>query len=118
LARQQPDPLLVLTTIPLDFDADAFSGTLLAEHLAACVSVFPPMVSTYRWQGRVESASERQVVIKTTRPRLEALERRISELHPYELPELLVVAVSGGASYLAWLAGAVGEDIDGVNREP
>lgn len=111
--------MLVLTTIPLDFDVDAFSGALLTERLAACVSVFPPMVSTYRWHGRVESASERQVVIKTTRPRLDALERRIAALHPYEVPELLVVAVSGGgASYLSWLAGAVGEETDGVNGEP
>lgn len=111
MARQETDALLVLTTIPLDLDADAFSGALLAARLAACVSVFPPMVSTYRWQGQVESAGERQVVIKTTRPRLEALERRISELHPYDVPELLVLSVSGGgASYLAWLSAAVGED--------
>jgi periplasmic divalent cation tolerance protein len=109
LTLQQTDAVLVLTTIPLDLDPDAFSGSLLAEHLAACVSVFPPMLSTYRWQGKVESASERQVVIKTTRPRLEALERRLAELHPYELPELIVLTVSGGGtSYLAWLAEEAG----------
>jgi periplasmic divalent cation tolerance protein len=108
LALQQTDAVLVLTTIPLDFDADAFSGALLAEHLAACVSVFPPMLSTCRWR-HVESASERQVVIKTTRPRLEALERRLSQLHPYELPELIVLTVSGGGtSYLSWLAEEAG----------
>ena len=80
----------------------------MTERLAACVSVFPPMASTYRWEGRTESANERQVVIKTTRARLDALERRIAELHPYEVPELLVLAVSGGgAGYLAWLEASV-----------
>jgi len=109
LALQSTDVVLVLTTLPLELDADAFAHTLVAERLAACVSVLPPMSSTYRWQGTIESASERQTLVKTTTGCLEALERRIANLHPYEVPEVLVLPVSGGAaSYLAWLGGEVG----------
>jgi periplasmic divalent cation tolerance protein len=96
--------VVVLTTIPADLDAEAFVRALLADRLAACVSVLPPMVSTYWWQGHVESATERQVVLKTTRERLDGLERRLVELHPYDVPELLVLPVSGGsARYLEWI---------------
>lgn len=109
MALEPSNVAVVLTTIPVDLDAGRFSRSLLDERLAACVSVFPPMVSTYRWQGQVASSDERQVVIKTTTERLEDLQRRIAELHPYEVPELLVLSVSGGAApYLAWLEGEVG----------
>ena len=62
------------------------------------------MASTYRWKGRVERDAERQVVIKTTRDRLEALRKRIHELHPYELPEFVVIDIDGGSdAYLDWV---------------
>ena len=78
--------------------------TLVAERLAACVSVLPIMRSIYRWQGAVERAEESQLVIKTTRGALEALEARIGALHPYEVPEFLVLAVDdGGRRYLEWV---------------
>jgi len=110
LALRSTGVVLVLTTIPVDLDADGFAKALVDSRVAACVSVLAPMSSVYRWQGSVETASERQVVIKTTSARLDALERRIGELHPYEVPELLVVPVSGGgAAYLAWVAAEAGE---------
>ena len=99
------DGVIVLTTWPAGQDAAAFATTLVEERLAACVNLLPEMASIYRWQGRVERERERQVVIKTTTRRLEALESRLSELHPYEVPELLVLPIAGGgAGYLAWLA--------------
>ena len=64
--------------------------TLVDERLAACVNVHGPMTSIYRWKGAVEHEAERQLVIKTTRARLPALEARLRELHPYELPEFVV----------------------------
>ena len=98
------DLIVVLTTMPDDQNADALAKTLVDERLAACVNVHAPMTSTYRWKGRVEREAERQVVIKTTRSRLPDLERRIKELHPYELPEWIVVAADGGSeAYLAWV---------------
>jgi len=103
------DFVLVLTTWPMDADADAFATSLVDERLAACVSVLPPMQSTYRWQGRVEGASERQVVIKTTAAKVAAIEKRLSEIHPYEVPEFLVLAIAAGSpAYLSWLNESVG----------
>jgi periplasmic divalent cation tolerance protein len=62
------------------------------------------MVSVYRWNGRLEQEAERQIVIKTTRDCLAALEARLRQIHSYELPEFLVLAVDqGSAAYLAWV---------------
>lgn len=96
--------MLVWTTWPADGDADGFARTLVDERLAACVSVLPPMRSTYRWQGAVETAAERQVLIKTRAANLAALEKRVRELHPYEVPEFLVLNIDAGSpAYLSWL---------------
>jgi periplasmic divalent cation tolerance protein len=96
--------VLVLTTLAADADAAALARTLVDERLAACVNVLPAMTSIYRWQGAVEQDREQQLVIKTTADRLPALEGRIRQLHPYELPEFLVLPSSGGSSaYLHWM---------------
>ena len=103
----QPDAVLVLTTWPAASDPAPCATTLVEERLAACVNLLPEMDSVYRWQGAVTRDRERQLVIKTSSGRLPALRARLAELHPYEVPELLVLAVSGGgAAYLAWLAAA------------
>ena len=103
-----PRAALVLTTLRASADAASFARTLVDERLAACVNVLPPMMSVYRWKGAIEADSEYQLVIKTTLERLPALESRLKVLHPYELPELLVIEVSGGsAAYLGWLTGSV-----------
>jgi periplasmic divalent cation tolerance protein len=97
------DIVIVLSTAPADDRAEQWARQLVDERLAACVNVHPPMVSVYRWKGQVERDSERQLVIKTTRDCLPALEARIKELHPYELPEFVVVTVAqGSGAYLAW----------------
>jgi periplasmic divalent cation tolerance protein len=97
--------ILVLTTMPDDDRADALARALVDERLAACVNVHSPMTSVYRWKGHVERDPERQLVIKTTRDRLAALEARLRALHPYELPEFIVVPVDdGSAPYLQWVA--------------
>jgi len=104
----QPAIVLVLTTIGADADAVALARTLVDERLAACVNVLPAMTSVYRWKGQVEQDREQQIVIKTTAGRVAALETRMRELHPYELPEFVVVAAtSGSADYLAWVGESV-----------
>jgi periplasmic divalent cation tolerance protein len=95
---------IVLTTIGADADAGAIARTLVEERLAACVNVLSPMMSTYRWKDTVEQEREQQLVIKTARSRLPALQSRLAELHPYELPEFVVVDASGSAAYLGWVA--------------
>jgi periplasmic divalent cation tolerance protein len=98
------DFVLVVTTYPVDADAEEFARTLIEERLAACVNVLPPMQSVYRWKGEVEAASERQLLIKTKAANVAALEQRVTALHPYDVPEFLVLSIeSGSAAYLAWL---------------
>jgi periplasmic divalent cation tolerance protein len=103
-ASSDPSAVIVLTTLAEGADASMLARTLVAEQLAACVNILPVMTSVYRWQGRIEEEQERQVIIKTTRARLAALEARLQQIHPYEVPELLVLPISeGAAAYLQWL---------------
>jgi len=103
-----PDAVIVLTTLGADADAAAFARTLVAERLAACVNVLPPMTSVYRWQGGVEEEREQQLVIKTGADRVAALATRFEALHPYEVPEFLVLPVSEGSdAYLRWIQDSV-----------
>ena len=96
--------VVVLTTMPADAGAPELARTLVEERLAACVNLLPPMDSVYRWDGEVESETERQVIIKTARERVPALWERLRELHPYETPEFVVLALEDGSeAYLRWL---------------
>ena len=96
--------VIVLATFPADADAEPLATTLVEERLAACVNVLPPMTSIYTWQGKVERAAERQLLIKTSRPRLAALEARLKSLHPYDVPEFVVIPIiAGSADYLGWV---------------
>jgi len=98
------DCVLVMTTLPASGDAAAFARTIVDEKLAACVNILPEMQSTYRWKGSIERDAERQLLIKTTAESVEALWTRVRELHPYEVPEFLVIPVVGGnPSYLEWI---------------
>jgi len=100
--------VFVLTTLGSDDDATTFARTLVAEQLAACVSVFPPMTSVYRWKGAIEEAREQQLLIKTTAARAEALEERLRALHPYELPEFVIIQPADAARlYQAWVRESV-----------
>ena len=97
---------LVLTTFSVGH-AVAVARVLVEERLAACVNVLPPMTSVYRWEGAVQQEAEEQVVIKTSTDRLAALETRLRQLHPYELPEFLVITADAGAeAYLKWVGAA------------
>lgn len=98
------DLVLIFTTVADDERAEQLARRLVDERLAACVNLHPPMVSMYRWQGKLERDSERQMVIKTTRDRVSALEARLTQLHAYELPEFIVVnADDVSPAYLKWV---------------
>jgi periplasmic divalent cation tolerance protein len=98
------DYVLVMTTLPAAHDAAAVARALLEDRLAACVNVLPEMRSIYRWKGAIEEERERQVLIKTTRRRLTDLSERLRALHPYEVPEFIVVPiVDGSDAYLGWI---------------
>lgn len=96
--------ILVLTTLPADADAGAFAASLVGDGLAACVNVLPPMESIYLWEGEIQREPERQVLIKTARGRASDLWERVRALHPYDVPEFLVLPiVDGSDAYLRWL---------------
>jgi periplasmic divalent cation tolerance protein len=103
------DVVLVLTTVDSADAGSRIASALVEERLAACVSVSASAQSTYRWEGVVERATEYQLVIKTTQAQVGTLQRRIAELHSYELPEFLVVPVAAGSpAYLDWVRSATG----------
>lgn len=96
--------VLVMTTLPAEADAAAFARSLVEARLAACVNLLAPMESVYRWEERVEQEPERQVILKTSRDRIDALWERVRELHPYDVPEFIVVPiVDGSDAYLRWI---------------
>jgi periplasmic divalent cation tolerance protein len=98
------ETLLVLTTLPDAASAGRIAEMLVGERLAACVNILPPARSVYRWQGRVEQAEETPLLIKTTAARYPALESRLLQEHPYELPEILAVPIAHGLpAYLGWV---------------
>jgi periplasmic divalent cation tolerance protein len=99
--------VIILTTVGASTDATALARTLVSERLAACVNVLPPMTSLYHWKGGIEEDSEQQLVIKTTSNRVAAIEARFREIHPYELPEFVVLSADASAAYLAWLVQSV-----------
>jgi len=99
--------VLVLTTLGADADAAALGRTLVAEGLAACVNVLPPMTSIYRWQGAVHQEREQQLLMKTTWPAVPQLEARLRTLHPYELPEFVVLDADASRAYGAWVEESV-----------
>jgi periplasmic divalent cation tolerance protein len=102
--------VLVFTTMPPGEAATTLARTLVEERLAACVHLAPPMQSIYRWKGELQQDREQQLAIKTTHARLPGLEARLTELHPYEVPEFVVIAIdAASAAYGAWLQAAVAD---------
>jgi periplasmic divalent cation tolerance protein len=97
--------VVVLCTFPDIEQARQIGAALVERQVAACVNLLPGVESIYRWEGKVERAGEVLGIIKTTR--YAELEAAIRELHPYEVPEILALAVAGGSSeYLRWMASA------------
>ena len=100
---------LILSTAP-EKTAGRLARTLVSERLAACVHVVPGVSSTYRWKGRVETAAESLLVVKTTGRGVRKCLGRLAELHPYEVPEGLAVNLASGLeAYLDWIAGCCAE---------
>lgn len=95
---------LVITTMPDADSAAVLAETLIEQRLAACVNIGAPVTSIYKWDGKLERGSEVMLTIKTIKDRYTALERAIADHHPYELPEIIAVPITGGLpKYLAWI---------------
>ena len=104
IPMQTTDVILVLTHTPDLECAKTIAKCLLAERLAACINIGTPVLSVYEWESAMHETQEIPLVIKTTIAQQERLVERLVALHPYDLPEALVVPVAGGyAPYLAWV---------------
>lgn len=102
------DKRIVLTTCGKPEDAERIAQTLLVRRLAACVNILPGVRSLYRWRGKVEEDSELLLVVKTTVAAIQTMKAAIAEIHPYEVPELVVLPIEDGAvSYLDWIGANV-----------
>ena len=98
------ETLLVLTNLPDADSAHDIARRLVEQRLAACVNVLPVCTSVYRWNEAIETAREVPLLIKTTLARYPDLQAALTELHPYELPEIIAVPLREGLpAYLAWV---------------
>jgi periplasmic divalent cation tolerance protein len=102
------DAVVVLITTPTSEAAAEIARALVEEGLAACGNVIPAVRSIYRWEGKVQDDAEALLVLKTERRLVTAMKERLPALHPYQVPELLVLPVEDGlGSYLEWIARSV-----------
>ena len=100
--------IVALSTCPDEPGAGQLAQTLVSERLATCVNRVSGVTSTYFWDGRLQEDAEILLIIKTAAARLAELEARLKALHPYELPELVVLPVAGGnEQYLQWVRSGV-----------
>jgi periplasmic divalent cation tolerance protein len=96
--------IVTLCTVPDRKTGERIAEALVEERLAACVNLVPGLVSTYRWQGKVEKAEECLLIIKTGVSRFEPLKQRIKALHPYDVAEIIALPIlHGNIEYLNWL---------------
>lgn len=103
-APQSTLHLLILCTCPDQATAQNIASQLVDQALAACVNILPGLTSVYQWQGKREMTQEHLLLIKTTDAAYPALEQAITELHPYELPEIIAVPITQGLNgYLQWI---------------
>ncbi len=102
------DKKIVITTTGTKDEAEEIAFALVERKLAACVNIVGPIQSVYRWKGEVESAAEFLLIIKTTAAAFSAVSDAIKELHSYELPECIEIAVEDGSdAYLRWIEESV-----------
>ena len=105
------DVLLVITSLPDAAEAERLALRIIEARAAACVNQLAPCNSTYRWNDKIETATEVTLLIKTTESAYPHLERLIRGAHPYELPEIIAVPVHHGLpAYLDWVARETGTD--------
>ncbi len=108
--RTMTDKRLVLSTASSQDEARRIANVLVELGLAACVNILPAMDSIYRWKDQLEEAEERLLLIKTTAAAFNAVCSAIQELHSYEVPECIALAIEdGSAAYMDWIAECVAD---------
>lgn len=103
------DKRVVLTTTASEAEARSIARALVTARLAACVNIIPKVESIYSWQDKIEEAQEYLLLIKTTESAFPRLQEKLQELHSYDLPECIALAVPDGSpAYLKWIEDSVG----------
>ena len=101
-------PVIVLTTVSTTFDVQPLALQLVEQGVAACVNVIPRIHSVYRWKGKIENDSEQLLLIKTVEERLPDLRATLFAMHPYEVPEFMVIQIDDlSEAYRSWLLSSV-----------
>ncbi|AXI25336.1 cytochrome C biogenesis protein CcdA [Methanofervidicoccus sp. A16] len=96
--------IVVFITVPNLEVGEKIGNTLVEEKLAACVNITSEIKSVYFWKGRIEEDKEHLLIIKTRKDKFESLEKRVKEIHPYEVPEIIAMPiVLGSKDYLSWI---------------
>lgn len=96
--------VLLLSTFPDRESAEQVARALVEDRLAACVNVGAQLRSFYYWEGKLESSTEVPIMLKTTRNRVAQAIKLIEQRHPYDLPEVITLDISGGSErYLNWI---------------
>jgi periplasmic divalent cation tolerance protein len=99
-----PEIQLIFCTCPDRHTAETLARCLVTDGLAACVNIIPNLLSIYTWQGQVESAEECLLLIKARKDNYSAIETALRHHHPYDLPEIIAIAVQQGLpDYLHWI---------------
>ena len=102
--QNQEQFLLVITTCPDQQTAHGLANKIIEGRLAACVNILPEVVSIYQWRGERQQGTEHILYIKTEKSRYSELESMITDVHPYELPEVIAVPISNALpGYLSWI---------------
>jgi periplasmic divalent cation tolerance protein len=105
-------PLLVISNVPDMTVANTIAAAIVEQQAGACVNILPAVQSVYRWQGKVETAMEVTLLVKTVNSRYAALEQLIASLHPYDTPEIIAIPVAAGLpAYLQWIAQETTKDL-------
>jgi periplasmic divalent cation tolerance protein len=107
-SAQQPQLTVILTTFGTAAAAEACGRHLVEQGLAACVQLDGPIRSIYRWQGHIETDEEFRLLVKTTPAAVAACQTAITDVHPYDLPEIVVLSAAASAAYAEWVAKQTG----------
>src|SRR5216683_6087211 len=103
-ATKTPHTSIVFTMTSGESEAEKMARVLVEEKLAACANIIGPVRSIYRWRAKVEDAREYLIMIKTRTSLYSRVERRIRELHSYEVPEVIALSIGKGSRpYLDWI---------------
>ncbi|MEW5805760.1 MAG: divalent-cation tolerance protein CutA [Acidobacteriota bacterium] len=109
--RKRNRAMVILTTVARDKQAERIASALVTNRFAACVNIIPAVFSVYRWKGNICKDRERLLIVKTSPTLFEKTRKKIREIHPYELPEIIALPVEkADIDYLRWIGNSLFPD--------